>query len=208
MSDTVLKKSFIGGFKKKDVIDYIEQLQNDNSTLSEELSENAGAKEQVQTLSASNDALSARIESITAENASLKDDNDKLIKQNAALALEKEKLEAEKEALLKEIADIEERFAETSMKLEKANDTGSNSLVHNAINYSDKLIETARNAADELLGNAGNSVEVSVSQVTAAAEKIKTTKFSLNCSLDAVKDNLDSLSENLNNLLAEFKTGE
>ena len=87
MEEKVLKKSFLGGFKKSDVLDCIETLQKENEYLRrsvEELSavriENGNLKERIDELTAENSSLHSEIDSFGARKSVTDEKSENLVR--------------------------------------------------------------------------------------------------------------------------------
>ncbi len=84
MSDKpVLKKSLFGGFRKKDVIDYIEKLQSENVSFKRELENRSESFDDSQALRAELDALRADYDSLKKDYTELADKKSGTVVQDA-----------------------------------------------------------------------------------------------------------------------------
>ena len=80
----VLRKSMFGGFKKADVINYIERVQQENVEIRRELNECAAYKRDFAAVSAAKEQAEKELALMREENASLKARNVDLIGENAS----------------------------------------------------------------------------------------------------------------------------
>lgn len=110
-SNQILKKSVVGGFRKEDVINYVEQLQAEIQRLRTDLAQKNSESEQCDELK---NAYSEAVKSVEAANAELESvraEKTALAAENELLKVEKQSLEAVVETLKKEKADAEEIHA-------------------------------------------------------------------------------------------------
>ncbi len=184
MSEKILKKTAFGGFNKKSVLDYVEKLQAENFELKKSADELSACKKRAEDLSAKADKFFAELEDISKKYDELKADKEKLLTENAELLLRKEALEKNQNVIV---------------------ENSGNSLIQNAMIYSDKLIATARDAADDLLNKSSDTVSASSTKVDEASEKLKTARFNLECSLNSVSEAMNNVSKTLNALLLDLK---
>lgn len=236
-AEKILKKSFIGGFRKKDVIDYVEKLQNENSELAKDLDSNKVNKEKIDLYENKNSELSAVVDALEEEKASLqaelrelKLNNVSLLEQNADLSLKIEEMSsainekddrlisaydekdkelaalADKKEL--EISELREKCAELEASVEKISQDKANTLIQDAISYSDKLVSAAKETAEKYIGEAGDNVSAASEQVVQANERLKTARLNFDYSLDSIRDNLDTLINSLDELKKEFTIGD
>ena len=101
----ILRKSMFGGFKKTDVINYVERLQQENVNVRRELNECTAYKRDFETLSSEKEKIEKELAVLKEENASLKARNVDLIGANASCNLKVEEMKvelAETEKALKE----------------------------------------------------------------------------------------------------------
>ena len=180
MSDRILKKSFIGGFKKSDVLDYIEKLQAENHELKEKL-ENAESE--------SADLL----EELRSENSALSGEKEELTESLKALTEEKEKLQADYDALLEEN--------------KKYSGSLSGSLVQDAMKYSDSLVAEAKKKAEKVLEDTAGIISGLGSEVGELSSRVDTAQVNLDYSFNSVRSSVKSLLDNIEESKT-FLTGE
>lgn len=225
-AEKILKKSFIGGFKKKDVIDYVEKLQGENSNLVKNLESNKIERDKIELFENENAELKAVVEALTEERNSfetelrnVKTENISLLEQNAELSLKIEEMSGiitDKDDRLialynekdEEVSALKSKCAELESSIEIANQDKANTLIHDAIAYSDKLVSAARETAEKYVSEVESDVSNAVEQVTKANERLKTARVNFDYSLDSIKDNLDSLINALDELKKEFTIGD
>ena len=178
-NDRLLKKSLFGGFKREDVLDYIEKLQSENVALADELREKSAE---------------------CAEGVSQED--------FAALKAENEELKAEIEKLKADINAFEEKAAEEPSDYDKFSGEKSGVLIQEAMKYSDSLVNGAKETAGKALETAGVSINSAASDIRTAGERVTTAQVNLNYSLDAIRQSVDSLIEELGSVSEKIYPGE
>jgi len=117
-NDRILKKSLFGGFKREDVLDYVEKLQSENVSLASELREKSvecaelsGIKEEYDELKNNYDSLVSRASELSSSHQALADSNSELMQRaNRAEALYESNLH-ELESLKAKCAELEEKSA-------------------------------------------------------------------------------------------------
>lgn len=182
--DKILKKSAFGGFKKEDVLDYIEKLQQEIVSLKRDASDCAAYKREVEALKLSAEQKDKATESLKTENEALKAENSSLIEKNASLTLKLEQLNA---ILEKSKSDA----AEYQKKYEELNDE------HSKITDVSKLVSDARESVSEIVLSAGKSVDSVRADVYGAADRLKTVCVNFESSLSSLKSGTDALLETL-----------
>ena len=178
-SDRLLKKSLFGGFKREDVLDYIEKLQSENVSLADELREKSAEC----------------AEGVSAE-------------EFEALRAENEELKAEIESLRSQIQELEEKASADPSDYDKFSGEKSGALIQDAMKYSDSLVNGAKETAGKALETAGASINSAASDIRSAGERVTTAQVNLNYSLDAIKQSVDSLIEELGSVSEKICPGE
>ncbi len=178
-NDRLLKKSLFGGFRREDVLDYIEKLQSENVALADELREKSA--ECAEGVSAE------AFEAIQAEN---------------------EELKAEIENLKSQIQALEEKTVTEQSDYDKFSGETSGALIQDAMKYSDSLVNGAKETAGKALETAGSSIKTAASDIRTAGERVTTAQVNLNYSLDAIKQSVDSLIEELGSVSEKICPGE
>ena len=182
-SERILKKSMFGGFKREDVIDYIEKLQAENSTLAQE----------VRDLSSRN----ADINELKNEIVSLKEQNEKY-------RLEFEELSTKAAELEKNNSEL---IAKKSPFFVPADAAGTSPLIQDAMKYSDTIVKSATETAQTVIDKAATSINASGDEITTEIQRIKTAQSNLEYSLNAVSESMEKLIECLRENVKEL-TGE
>lgn len=194
-SESILKKSVIGGFKKEGVLNYVEQLQTEIVSLRKELNECSSCKKDLDSVSVKKEIaekelcyLKEEIASLEEKNALLTEENKVLIERDAANSLKLEEAQvtiADYKNKIKvyedKIARIEEKFAEIEMNYRKYGD----------------FIDNARNSAAEISEKAKNAVDTAKAEIASANERIKTASINFESSVASMKSSAENLLETL-----------
>lgn len=190
-SDRILKKSVFGGFKREDVLSYIEKLQSENVALADELREKSAECAG----SVSGDDFSA----LKSENEELKEKIRSLNERLEALGREKEELEAK-------LSQPSEQINRSGYDAFSGESSGV--LIQEAMKYSDTLVSGAKQTASKALETAGGSIDSAAADIRAAGERVRTAQVNLDFSLNAVKKSVDELIENLGSISEKINPGE
>ena len=194
-SESILKKSVIGGFKKEGVLNYVEQLQTEIVSLRKELNECSSCKKDLDSVSVKKEIaekelgyLKDEVAALEEKNALLTVENKSLIERDAATSLKLEEAQvtiADYENKIKvyeeKINRIEEKFAEIEMNYQKYGD----------------FIDNARNSAAEISGKAKNAVDNAKAEIASANERIKTASINFESSVASMKSSAENLLETL-----------
>ena len=189
-NDKILKKSVFGGFKKSDVLDYIEKLQQENV----ELRRSNEEKENI--LAALNEAYNTC----------------------NTLKEEKSSLELAKEDLLKKVNDLTEKnigltdaLGEAREKLDAASsesavspDERNSAVIRDAVKYADSIVDAAKRDAADILLAAKSSIDSAASDIVSAQERANTARSNLDYSLVSVGESIRAVLNSLGNLTDEL----
>lgn len=206
-SESILKKSVIGGFKKEGVLNYVEQLQTEIVTLRKELNECASCKKDLDSAIAKKEFAEKEVEELRCEIEELKIQNEALAQANKSLnehdAETSLKFEAAQVTISnyeskirvyeEKIASIEEKFAEIEKSYQKYGE----------------VIDNARTSAAEISVKAKTAVDNAKEEISSANERIKTACVNFESSvasmracaenligtLSAISENIDSEEE-------------
>ncbi|MBE6819692.1 MAG: keratin [Ruminococcaceae bacterium] len=182
--DKILKKSAFGGFKKEDVLDYIEKLQQEIVSLKRDASDCAAYKREVEALKSSAADKDKTAETLKAENEALKVENASCIEKNASLALKIEQLNAILEKSKEEASEYKAKYDELCEEHSKVTDVS-------------KLVSEAKESVSKITLDAKRSVDSVRIDVSAAADRLKTVCVNFESSLSSLKSGTDALLETL-----------
>lgn len=178
-NDRLLKKSLFGGFRRADVLDYIEKLQGENVELADELREKSAEC----------------VEGVSAE-------------EFDSLKAENEELKKRIESLESQIQSQEEKKSQEASDYDKFSGEKSGALIQDAMKYSDSLVNGAKETAGKALETAGGSINSAAADIRTAGERVTTAQVNLNYSLDAIRQSVDSLIDELDSVCEKICPGE
>ncbi len=205
-SESILKKSVIGGFKKEGVLNYVEQLQTEIVALRKELNESKSYKIELDSVNEKKETAEREMGNLKEEllglrekNAALSEENKALLERDASSLLKLEEAKAiisnyeNKISLYEEkIASIEEKFAQIEMNYQKYGE----------------VIDNAKTSAAEISFKTKNAVDSAKTEISDANERIKTASVNFESSVASVKSCLDNLIETLSAVSADIAVEE
>ncbi len=182
--DKILKKAAFGGFKKEDVIDYIEKLQQEMVDLKREASDCAAYKREADALRVQNAENEKTIASLQAENDGLKAENSSLTEKNAAITLRLEQLTSVAEKNREDAAEAERKYEALNAEFLKITDINA-------------IAEEARASVSKIASDAKSAVSSARADISAAADRFKTVSVNFESSLVSLKSGTDALLDAL-----------
>ncbi len=222
-SNQILKKSVVGGFRKEDVINYVEQLQAEIQRLRTDLAQKNSESEQCDELKGAYSEAVKSVEAANAELESVRAEKTALAAENELLRVEKQSLEAVIETLKKEKADAEEIHASELEQIKTENENkislfeeklasiestfasieASRSknnvadekakILKDANDNSDLIITRANNEARAIAEKANAAVAQAAKQVAKANERLKSACVNYDSSTVELKASVDNL---------------
>ena len=199
---SVLKKSVFGGFKKEDVINYIEQLQQENVNLKRELGECSSYKRDFLMMKNSAEKAESELNSQREENVSLKTKNSELIEINASLNLRVEEMKVCLDNCERKLRECEER----AKKLEY--DLAESEKNYSKIREAEAVISQAESTALSIRKEAKNSIETAKGDVVAASDRIKTACVNFDSAAASLKASTENLLNALSQVSEKLETAE
>lgn len=178
--DKILKKTAFGGFKKEDVLDYIEKLQQEIVDLRREASDCAAYKREAESLIASKTEAESSVAALQAEIKALKAENSGLIENNAALTLKIEQLTSILEKSKADASEIEEKYESLVAEYSKITDI-------------DALVAEARSSVSQIATCAKSSVDSVYADVSVASDRLRTVTVNYESSLASLKARTEAL---------------
>ncbi len=192
--DKILKKSAFGGFKKEDVLDYIEKLQQEIVDLKREAADCAAYKRDADRLKASEAETEKRVATLLEQNEALTVENSSLIEKNASLTLKLEQLTSILEKSKADAADAEEKYNLLAAEYSRVTDIK-------------QMTDEAKESVSKIATDARTTVDSVYSDVSSASNRFKTVTVNFESSLASLKSGTEALlsvlysaSENLGNL--------
>lgn len=191
--DKILKKTAFGGFKREDVIDYIEKLQQEIVDLKRDAADCAAYKREADELRRNKKFANDIAEATKSENETLKAELSAQIEKNASLTLKLEQLTSILEKSKTDAAEIQEKYNQLYEEHSKITDI--------------KLIENqVKEKVSRIAGDAKASVDSVYSDVNGAAERLKTVTVNFESSLASLKSGAEALLSVLASASADLES--
>lgn len=184
---TVMKTSIFGGFKKSDVLAYVEKLQLETAEVKEQLD---NKRNESLELKRKIDELEIRIENLCTVSEKL---SEKEIEANA--------LAVKLELALKENEQLAERingFEEKSEKLKRAEKQIGAAYI-DARRYSDELVDNAKSKAKDIGAIASQDVKHEANEIEQLLKDVDAISRKFNSSLEQLHKDVYALGNKLNN---------
>lgn len=181
----ILKKTAFGGFKKEDVINYVEVLQQEIVDLKKERNDCLLYKKDYELLKNTNDSLEKELAEQKSENDSLKSKNSELIEINATLNLKAEEMTVNAENYEKKISEYEEIIG--NLKRELADVTVTKKK------EAEKILADAKETAQSIINAAENNVKAAKNDIISVSDRIKTVCINFESAAESLKSNTDGL---------------
>lgn len=191
-SERILRTSVFGGFRRADVLEYVEELKGEIAELSEQLKTQTA---QISELSEMVDTLSDRCadaQETEEKLASTAADLEKAESENAAL-------KSENEALTARFAKIDVEKSEMSKKAEeiRASEAQLGAAFLDARKYSDEIVTAANKKANETSLDASESIAQQATEVARLSSDVDALAATLTKSIDELHANIAALSVKL-----------
>ena len=184
---TVMKTSVFGGFKKSDVLAYVEKLQLETAEVKEQLD---NKRNESLELKRKIDELEIRIENLCAVSEKLvekeKEANDLSVKLEIALK--------ENEQFVEKINSFEEK----SEKLKRAEKQIGAAYI-DARRYSDELVDSAKAKAKDIGAIASQDVKREANEIEQLLKDVDAISRKFNSSLEQLHKDVYALGSKLNN---------
>ncbi len=191
-SERILRTSIFGGFKREDVLQYVEELKSEILVLSEELK---GKTAQLDSLQEKVDALSAEcVQAKAAEvklhetTAALEESqtlNAKLIAENTELSVRFASMDTEKASMERKAEEI------------RASEAQLGAAFLDARKYSDEIVSAANKKANETQSEASDSIAKQASEVARLSSDVDALAATLTKSIDDLHADISALSAKL-----------
>lgn len=225
-SKQVLKKSVIGGFKKEDVINYVEQLQAEIQRLRNDVAQMNSELEQYDELRNAYVEANRYADAVKEELESLKTERTALAAENEILKVEKQSLETVIENLKKEKSDAEDVHAKELAAVKSENENkirffeeklasiestfasieANRSKNNNADEKACKILKDANDNSNLIITRANNEAKAIAEKANAAVAQAAKQVAQANDRLKSACVNYDSstveLKASVDNLIA------
>ena len=183
---TIMKTSIFGGFKKADVLKYVEELQQETNNIQEQLDEK---RTESLDLKKKIDELEIRIENLSAINEKLAEKEKECAELNVKL-----------EYALKENKQYSERlseFQEKSEKLKRAEKQLGAAYI-DARRYSDEIVDNAKAKAKDIGAIACQDIKREANEIEQLLKDVDTISRKFNSSLEQIHKDVYALGNKLN----------
>lgn len=199
-NERILRTSVFGGFKKEDVLKYVEELKAEISTLTEEIKEKANT---LSDLSDRVDALSAECEEGKVAQEKLSETKEQVI----VLETENQQLREDNLALSKRMATLDEEEARLQSKAEevKASEAQLGAAFLDARKYSDEIVTAANKKANETQSEASDSIATQAAEIARLSSDVDVLSETLTKSIEALHADISTLSAKLSKAAQSLK---
>lgn len=199
-NERILRTSVFGGFKKDDVLKYVEELKKEISALNEEIKEKA---EKLSSLTGKVEELSEACEDARATEIELAKTKDEV----TVLQTENESLRAENLIFAKRMAtlDEEEKAIEEKAEQVKLSEAQLGAAFLDARKYSDEIVTAANRKATDTQNEASDSIEAQAAEIAKLSTDVDTLSDTLTKSVAALHADITALSLKLTKAAQSLK---
>lgn len=183
---TVMKTTLFGGFKKSDVLDYVEQLQTETADVKASLD---AKREESLELKRKIDELEIRLDNLLQVNEKLNDKE----KEVSDLTVKLELALAENKKYSEKIAEYDEK----SEKLRRAEKQIGAAYI-DARRYSDDLVDSAKSKAKDIGAIASQDVKREANEIEQLLKDVDAISKKFNSSLEQLHKDVYALGTKLN----------
>ena len=183
---TVMKTTLFGGFKKSDVLSYVEQLQTETADIKSMLDTK---REESLELKRKIDELEVKLENLTQVNEKLNEKE----KEVSDLTVKLELALAENKKYSEQIADFDEK----SEKLRRAEKQIGAAYI-DARRYSDDLVDNAKAKAKDIGAIASQDVKREANEIEQLLKDVDAISKKFNSSLEQLHKDVYALGTKLN----------
>ncbi len=182
----VMKTSIFGGFKKSDVLAYVEKLQAETADVREQLNEK---RNESMELKRKIDELEIRLDTLsdTADKLAEKENENNELKVNLELALKENKQYADK---------INEYQAKSEKLMRAEKQIGAAYI--DARRYTEELVDNAKSKAKDIGAIASQDVKREANEIEQLLKDVDTISRKFNTSLEQLHKDVYALSSKLN----------
>ncbi len=194
--NTFFKRSLFGGFKREDVINYIDNMKAELESAKKEIDE---LREQNAALSSSNEALTEETDKFRSENVSLSMSlaENTLTLNNVKAELDEIKIT--KANIENENKSLKEENEDYKGKIERAAEIESHvgGMIADAKIYKEKLISDAKIEIDAMSASYRNSAEEITKKIDSFTNELNDISSSVSSSLSFIMDSLIKMSNEI-----------
>lgn len=191
-SEKIFKTSFFGGFRRDDVLSYVEELKGEIEQLRLEINKKDGKV----------DSLSAEVRELTSECAELGTIKEQVSKQNE---LVNSLINDKNVQLLKieELKAISDEYNAYKMSVNKKEENIRNAESQlgaaflDARKYSDEIVTAANSKATEITGKVSTDINTQANEITKLASEVNSISEQFNKSIDELHANIAALASKM-----------
>jgi cell division septum initiation protein DivIVA len=187
-NESIIRKSFFGGFNRADVLDYIEMLQRENADLRQGIDDREN--------------ILASLEEAYNTCASLREEKESLEKANVDL-LEQAKELTEENAKLKEALEEARVNSAVPDAFNDPDDKGG-AVIRGAVKYADSIVDAAKQNAADIMLAAKERIDMAAEGIVQAQERANTARSNLDFSLVSVGESINAMLDSLGTLTDEL----
>ncbi len=188
----IMKTALFGGFKKTDVLSYIEQLQKETADIKEQLDTKRQEAMELKNLTMS---LEDKLDSLNKVNEQLREREMQIAELTAKLSAS----EAENTQYRERIKTLDEK----SDRLRRAEKQIGAAYI-DARRYSDELVDNAKNKAKDIGAIASQDVKREASEIEQLLKDVDAISRKFNSSLEQLHKDVYALGTKLNSSAAEL----
>lgn len=194
--NTFFKRSLFGGFKREDVINYIDNLKSELESAKKDAE---ALREENTSLKNSNEALAAETDKFRSENVSI---SMSLGENTLALNEAKAKLEEAEEKikfLESENASIKSENETYISKIERASEIESHvgGMIADAKIYREKLVADAKNEISNISASYRTAAKAITEKIDSFADELNDLSADVSASLSSIMDSLIKMSDEI-----------
>lgn len=194
--NTFFKRSLFGGFKREDVINYIDNLKSELESAKKDAET---LREENASLKSSNDALAAETDKFRSENVSLSmslgENTLQLNEVKAKLSEAEEKIGV----LERENDSIKAENETYKSKVERASEIESHvgGMIADAKIYREKLVADARNEINNISASYHTAAKAITEKIDTFADELNDLSADVSASLSSIMDSLIKMSDEI-----------
>ena len=187
-----MRTSIFGGFKKEDVLTYVESLQNQIEQLKTEIS---AKEEEISDLSSRVDELTLQCEELAQVKSELEEKNN----ETEAVKSENSELNVrinELTAVAEEYDNAKHKFEKNNIELKKA-ETRLGAAFLDARKYSDEIVAAANEKAHATSKAISDDISKQASEISYLSQEVERLSKSFTNSMDELRANIAVLSQRM-----------
>lgn len=205
--NTFFKRSLFGGFKREDVIDYIDNLKSELESAKKESEE---LREELSDLKSTNETLARETDKYRSESVSISMSLGEVTLEVNKLKAELSEAKNKSDRFEKENEILKAENEESKSKIARANEIESHigGMIADAQIYKEKLISDAKNEINTMSATYRSSAEEITKKIDSFTNELNDISSSVSSSLSSIMDSLIKMSgeiERSKNAFADTK---